>query len=198
MAYQRKDHFYKKAKKEGKVCRAAYKVTELQKRFKLMKKGDVVIDIGCAPGGWLKEISKIVGPKGNVIGVDTEALSIQIPQNTAFILGNVMSPDAINQICLRLLRDADVVVSDLSPKLSGISFRDAYNSYELAMRALEICHGLLVEDGNFLVKIFPGKELTEYKKLLKKAFKKVEEVRPKATRKTSSEIYLVGLGHKKM
>lgn len=198
MAYQRKDHYYKKAKKEGKPSRAAYKIEQIQKRLKLINKGDIVIDLGCSPGGWLKEISKMIGPKGNVIGVDVEVLRVEIPKNGAFILGDIMNPDAIEQICLRLTRDADVIVSDMAPNLSGISFRDAYRSYELASRALEICRGILKEGGNFIVKVFPGKELNELKKVMGKLFKKVDIVIPPATRKTSSEQYLIGMGHKKI
>jgi 23S rRNA (uridine2552-2'-O)-methyltransferase len=198
MAYKRKDFYYKKAKKEKKASRAAYKITQIQKKLRLIRKGDIVIDLGCAPGGWIQEISKIIGPTGTLIGVDVEALRISVPTNCTFIHGDIMSPDAINQICLRLTEDADVIVSDLAPKLSGIGFRDSYNSFELAVRALEICKGILKEGGNFIVKLFPGKELNEYKKLLKQSFAKVETVIPPATRKTSSELYLIGMGHKKI
>jgi len=198
MAYQRKDYYYKKAKEEGKPSRASYKIEQIQKRFKLINRGDIVIDLGCSPGGWLKEISKMIGPKGTVVGVDVDALRVEVPQNGAFILGDIMNPDAINQICLRLTRDADVVVSDMAPNLSGISFGDAYRSYELASRALEICRGILKEGGNFIVKVFPGKEMNEFKKSLQKSFKKVTTIIPPATRKTSSELYLVGIGHKKI
>lgn len=198
MAYQRKDYYYKKAKKEGKPSRAAYKIEQIQKKLKLINKGDIVIDLGCSPGGWLKEISKMVGTSGTVIGIDVEALRVEIPKNGAFILGDIMNSDAINQICLRLTRNADVIVSDMAPNLSGISFSDAYRSYELASRALEICRGILKEEGNFIVKVFPGKELSEFKKMLQRTFKKVETIIPPATRKTSSELYLVGIGRKKI
>lgn len=198
MAYKRKDFYYQKAKKEKKASRAAYKITQIQKKLKLISKGDIVIDLGCAPGGWIQEISKIIGPQGTLIGVDVEALRIGLPQNCTFIHGDIMSPDAINQICLRLTDEADVIVSDLAPKLSGIGFRDSYHSYELALRALEICKGILKEGGNFIVKFFPGKEMNEYKKLLKQSFEKVETLIPPATRKTSSELYLIGIGHKKI
>lgn len=198
MAYQRKDHYYKKAKKEGKPSRAAYKIEQIQKRLKLIKKGDIVIDLGCSPGGWLLEISKMVGHNGTVVGVDLDALRVEVPKNGAFILGDIMNPDAINQICLRLTRDADVIVSDIAPSLSGISFKDAYHSYELASRALEICRGILKEDGSFIVKVFPGKELEGYRRLMQKSFKRIVAIIPPATRKTSSELYLVGIGHKKI
>lgn len=198
MAYERKDHYYKKAKKEGKPSRAAYKIEQLQKKLKVINRGDFVIDLGCSPGGWFLELSKMVGSKGNVIGIDVLALRVPIPKNGTFILGDIMNPDAIDQICLRLTRDADVIVSDIAPNLSGISFRDAYRSVELAVRALEICKGILREGGNFIVKVFPGEELSGLKKAMQKAFKKVETVVPPATRKTSSELYLIGMGHKKL
>jgi len=198
MAYLRKDHYYKKAKKEGKPSRAAYKIEQIQKKLKLVNKGDIIIDLGCSPGGWMLELSKMVGPKGNVIGIDVEAVHAAVPKNATFILGDIMNPDAINQICLRLTRDADVIVSDIAPNLSGVSFSDAYRSFELASRALEICRGILKEGGHFIVKVFPGKELTGFKKELQRAFKKVEVIIPPATRKTSSELYLVGIGHKKI
>lgn len=198
MAYVRKDHYYRKAKKEGKPSRAAYKIEQLQKKLKVINKGDIVIDLGCSPGGWFLELAKMVGPKGNVIGVDVLVLRVQIPKNSTFILGDIMSTDAIDQICLRLTRDADVIVSDIAPNLSGISFRDAYQSVELASRALEICKGILKDGGNFIVKVFPGKELTDLKKAMQRSFKKVETVIPPATRKTSSELYLIGMGHRKI
>jgi len=198
MAYNRKDYYYKKAKEEGKPSRAAYKIEQIQKRFRVINRGDIVIDLGCSPGGWLKEISKLIGPKGTVVGVDAEAIRVEIPRNGAFVLGDIMSADAIEQLCLRLTREADVVVSDMAPNLSGITFRDSYRSYELASRALEICRGILKEGGNFVVKVFPGRELDAFKRSLKQTFKKVETVVPPATRKTSSELYLVGIGHKKI
>ncbi len=198
MAYKRKDFYHQKAKKEGKASRAAYKIAQLQKRLKFIKRGDTVIDLGCSPGGWLQEMSKLVGSKGNIVGIDIEAVRISVPDNVTFILGDIMSPDSIEQLCLRLTNEPNVIVSDMAPKLSGITFRDSYKSFELAQRAFEICQGILTEGGNFLVKIFPGKELDDYKKMLKKAFKKVDIIIPPATRKTSSEMYLVGLGYKKI
>ncbi len=193
MAYKRKDHFYKKAKQEGKASRAVYKLDELQDKFKLVKRGDAVLDLGCAPGGWMQELSKMVGPKGRVIGIDLLPLNIEPPQNCSFIQGNLEDEHPTTKIQIMAKGRVDVVVSDMSPNISGIDFADAYRSYEVAMLALEICRKLLKEGGNFVVKIFPGQEFEEYVRILKIHFKKVSTITPEATRKTSSERYLVAL-----
>lgn len=199
MVYTKKDYFYKKAKKEGKASRAAYKLSEIQKKFNLIKKGDVVIDLGCSPGGWLEETSKLIGKNGIVIGVDVEGLRTPIPENGIFIPYDIKSPDLAEQIYLRLTNpDVNVVLSDTAPKTSGIGFRDSYRSYELALKALEICNEFLNENGNFLVKVFPGKEIQEYKKTVKKRFRRVSTIIPQATRKSSSEEYLVGISFKRI
>ena len=196
MAYERKDHYYKRAKEEGKASRAVYKLAELQTQFKLVKKGDVVLDLGCAPGGWLQELSQFVGQNGKVIGIDLLKLKINPPPRCTFILGNLEEEDFQKKIIELANGLVDVILSDMSPNLSGVAFADAYRSYELAMLALEMCKKLLKSDGNFVVKIFPGDEFHEYVKLLKENFKKVNIVTPKATRKTSSERYIVSVGFK--
>lgn len=197
MAYDRKDHYYKKAKKEGKASRAVYKLAELQKRFRLVRAGDAVIDLGCAPGGWLQELSPMVGPKGRVIGIDLLPLKIQVPKNAHFLLGNIEDETALAKIEELAGGPADVIVSDMAPNLSGIAFADAYRSYELCKRALEVCTRLLKAGGHFVAKIFPGDELAGFIEELRTHFDKVQTVIPDATRKTSSERYLVGLGFKR-
>lgn len=195
MAYKRKDHYYKKAKAEGKASRAAFKLDQIQKKYKIVGRGDTVLDLGSAPGSWLAELGKMVGKKGFVLGVDKLPLHIYPNENMLFYLGDLESEDAIEQLRFRLLTDTvDSIVSDMSPNLSGIAFRDTYRSYELANKAFEICQELLREGGNFVVKIFPGKETTAFKKQLEKCFTKVHMVVPPATRRTSSEQYIVARG----
>ena len=197
MAYERKDHFYKRAKREGKVSRAVYKLAELQKRFHLVKRGDVVLDLGCAPGGWMKEVSPLVGDSGKVIGVDLLPLKTSVPKNSLFILG-----DLTEESSRKAIRDASggevsSVLSDMAPNLSGVAFADAYRSFELATLALDVCGDLLKDGGNFVVKIFPGDELEGYLAKLKKRFAKVTMLTPEATRKTSSERYIVCQGFRR-
>lgn len=196
MAYERKDHFYKRAKTEGKASRAVYKLAELQRRFQLIKKGDVVLDLGSAPGGWLQEVSPLVGGTGRVIGIDILPLKISPPKSCQFIRGD-LSDKASQQKIMELAEGKiDVFLSDMSPNISGVAFADAYRSYELAMLALSVCKKLLKPGGNFVVKIFLGDELPQYVSELKKFFSEVRTITPKATRKTSSERYLVALNFK--
>ncbi|HPW45203.1 MAG TPA: RlmE family RNA methyltransferase [bacterium] len=196
MGYERKDHFYKKAKREGKASRAAYKLFELQKRFALIRKGGTVIELGSAPGGWMQELSAMVGPKGKVVGIDILPLKIQVPKNCTFFLGDIAEKKLLMEILAKSGDKADAVVSDMAPNISGVAFADAYRSYELANLAFESCAHLLKQDGNFLAKIFPGDEFEGFVKKLKMNFKTVRVVVPEATRKTSSERYIVCIGYK--
>lgn len=197
MAYDRKDHFYKKAKREGKVSRAVYKLAELQQRFRLVKKGDIVLDLGCAPGGWLQEMAPLVAPTGKVVGIDLLPLKIQPPKGCVFIKGDLTDPASQERIAEEAGRLANCILSDMAPNLSGVAFADAYRSYELAVLAFEMCERFLGNNGNFVVKIFPGEELEGYLVDLKKRFAKVTMLTPEATRKTSSERYIVATGFRR-
>jgi 23S rRNA (uridine2552-2'-O)-methyltransferase len=194
MAYDRKDHFYKRAKREGKASRAVYKLSELQRRYKLVRAGAVAVDLGCAPGGWMQELSQMVGPKGRVVGIDLLPLKIQVPPNCAFILGDITDEVALAKVRELAGGSVDAILSDMAPNLSGVAFADAYRSYELAMCALDVCGRLLKESGNFVVKIFPGEEFASFVAELKRSFREVATIVPEATRKTSSERYLVATG----
>lgn len=194
MAYERKDHFYRRAKREGKASRAVYKLSELQKRFKIVRPGDTVLDLGSAPGGWIQELSQMVGPNGRVIGIDILPLKIQPRGNCKFIQGNLQDNESRGKISNLAGGKVDAILSDMSPNLSGVSFADAYRSFELASLALEACHDFLKPNGNFVVKIFPGEEFPRYAAALKEHFTKISTIIPEATRKTSSERYLVALG----
>jgi 23S rRNA (uridine2552-2'-O)-methyltransferase len=194
MAYERKDHFYKRAKREGKISRAVYKLSELQNRFRLVKAGDTVIDLGSAPGGWLQELSPMVGRNGRIIGIDLLPLKISPPQNCTFILGDLLDEKNQDEIERLSGGGVDAVFSDMSPNLSGISFADAYRSFEIASLAFDMCRRLLKDEGNFVVKIFPGQEFHDFIRTIKQNFKKVSAIVPEATRKTSSERYVVAMG----
>jgi len=197
MAFERKDHFYRKAKREGKASRAVYKLAELQKRFRLVNRGDSVIDLGCAPGGWLQEVAPLLGPKGMVVGIDLLPLKISLPKNSAFVHGDLNDEASQDEVAKLAGGRADCILSDMSPNLSGVQFADAFRSYELAMRAFEMCERFLCEGGNFVVKIFPGEEFPGYVAMLRKRFAKVNALTPEATRKTSSERYIVCQGFKR-
>lgn len=194
MAYDRKDHFYRRAKREGRASRAAYKLSELQGRFSIVKKGATILDLGAAPGGWLQELSEMAGPTGRVVGIDLLPLKIHPPKNCAFILGNIGHEGLQRRVSDLCGGMADAIVSDMAPNLSGVAFADAFRSYELAVTALGMCRKFLKAGGNFIVKIFPGDEFESYLVELRKNFRTVRIVIPKATRRTSSERYIIATG----
>lgn len=188
--YQRKDHFYKRAKKEGYASRAAYKLLEIQKKYKILKPGDTVLDLGCAPGGWLQVAAQIVGPKGKVIGIDRLPLKINPPANARFLQKNI-------EAAVQELPEADVILSDLSPDLSGIAFKDTYASFELLRTVWQTAQTRLQKGGNLVVKVFPGPEAGQSQKEMTPHFRTVKNFCPEATRKASSEVYLLAIGYKK-
>lgn len=194
MTYQRKDHFYKMAKEKGLRSRAAFKISELDSKFRLLREGMVVIDLGCWPGGWLQVISRKIGSGGHVIGLDTEAMNPLPEKNISFIRGDIREERTRQLLLTELGRKVDLIVSDMAPNLSGIRFQDHYNSYELAEQAFKLCRHVLRENGDFVVKIFPGEELEQFKENLKGSFAQVKVFSPDATRKGSSEVYLIAKG----
>lgn len=196
MVYNRKDRFYKKAKEQGLRSRAAYKLQEINKKFRILKPGMHVVDIGCAPGSWVQVISREIGQHGKVIGIDLEEIPPLSEKNVTFIQGDIRDEITIQRLLTALGRKVDLVVSDMAPHLSGIKFQDHYNSYELAQQAFKLCQMILREEGNFLVKIFPGEELETFRQHLKSSFAQVKDFIPDATRKTSTEIYLIAKGFK--
>ncbi|MFO1519874.1 MAG: RlmE family RNA methyltransferase [bacterium] len=192
--YERKDHYYKKAKEEGLASRAVYKLEEIDKQFRLIPAAGKILDLGCAPGGWLQFLGKKVGTQGKVVGVDLLPVQAKFPPHVKVLRGDATQPE-IQEICRKELDGpAHAVVSDMSPNLSGIRFRDNFESYQLALTVLKVARSFLREGGSMLVKIFPGDELNDYKKQLQESFSEIKTFIPKATRKGSSEIYLIAKG----
>jgi 23S rRNA (uridine2552-2'-O)-methyltransferase len=198
--YNRKDHYYKKAKAEGRASRASYKLEQIQAKFRVIKKGDRVFDLGCAPGSWMEVVSEMVGEKGFVAGIDILPIKIPIKKNMAYVQGDI-NDDAVVATVVPTIpflsvgtTKFDVIISDMAPNTSGVSFKDSYLSYELDVQALEVAKKYLKEGGNFVAKIFQGEEVDVFRKELRTAFKKVETYIPDATRQGSKELYLIGLG----
>ena len=189
MNYNPHDTYYKKAKQEGYRSRAAYKLIELQQRFRLMKAGDWVVDLGAAPGGWLQVATRVVGPHGKVIGVDLQAIDGFRESNIMLVQGDITAEDTERKIKKLMGGPPHCVISDLAPRLSGICDADTARCLELNRAALKIATELLRPGGTLLIKSFINNELPAFTLEIKKHFRSVQRTRPEATRQRSSEFY---------
>ena len=189
MNYNPHDTYYKKAKQEGYRSRAAYKLIELQQRFRLMKAGDWVVDLGAAPGGWLQVATRVVGPHGKVIGVDLQAIDGFRESNIMLVQGDITAEDTERKIKRLMGGPPHCVISDLAPRLSGIRDADTARCLELNRAALKIATELLRPGGTLLIKSFINNELPAFTLEIKKHFRSVQRTRPEATRQRSSEFY---------
>ena len=189
MNYNPHDTYYKKAKQEGYRSRAAYKLIELQQRFRLMKAGDWVVDLGAAPGGWLQVATRVVGPHGKVIGVDLQAIDGFRESNIMLVQGDITAEDTERKIKKLVGGPPHCVISDLAPRLSGIRDADTARCLELNRAALKIATELLRPGGTLLIKSFINNELPAFTLEIKKHFRSVQRTRPEATRQRSSEFY---------
>jgi len=189
MTYKPHDHYFKKAKQEGYRSRAAYKLLELHQRFRLMRPGDFVVDLGAAPGGWLQVAAEIVGPTGKVIGVDLQPIEIFRQSNIILLQGDITVAETQGKIKELFGGPAHTVLSDLAPKLSGIRDADTARCLDLNRAALAAATGLLRRGGALLMKSFISDELQAFTLELKNSFSSVQRTRPEATRQGSSEFY---------
>ncbi len=195
--YRRKDHFHSRAKASGYRSRAAYKLLELTDRFRLIRRGDRVVDLGAWPGGWLQVAAERVGRDGVVVGVDLTPID-PIPGGIVTSIRGDAREAAVQETILRRCGGAaDVVLSDMAPKLSGIRATDEARSAELAEAALAISAALLAPGGRLLLKIFMSADSERFVAALRERFREVRTVRPEATRKHSAELYVVALGFAK-
>jgi len=181
----REDFYSKKAKQENYPARSVYKLKEIDEKYRIIKRGDFVLDIGCAPGSWMIYLGKRVGRKGNVIGVDLEDINIVLKDNTKFIKGDIRE-------CVDVFQEKfDVIVSDAAPKTTGVHSIDVAKSLELAKISLKIVKKSLKPNGNFVCKIFEGEGEQEFLREIKTLFSFVKPFRPNAVRKHSREVYLI-------
>lgn len=194
MSYNPHDRYYKKAKHEGYRSRAAYKLLELQQRYRLLRPGDKVVDLGAAPGGWLQVAAKVVGQKGKVIGIDLQEMRPFSDGQIVLVHGDISAGEIQSKIAELLGGMADTVISDMAPKLSGIRDADIARAVELNRLALAVAVRLLRPGGSLLIKSFMSNELQQLTAELKKEFSDVQRTKPEATRQGSSEFYFVAKG----
>jgi len=190
---RKKDHYYKKAKEEKYRSRATYKLFQAVKKYHFIENGNVVVDLGAAPGGWVQAARKVVGTNGFVLGVDLKSIEPFSQPNVRTTIGDITEEETLQQILEFLPRKADAVISDASPNISGIWEVDHARQIDLAQQALKIALKTLKPSGNFFVKVFEGDMLNDFIKELKQHFEIVRIVKPKASRAKSSELFILGM-----
>ena len=182
----RSDAFQRKARREGYRARSTYKLKDIQKRSKIFKTGDKVLDLGAAPGGWSQVALEYIGEEGKLVGVDLQHI---LPLKGALFLQGDLRAKEIRDKLHELMPKADVVISDMSPNLSGNYSVDQARSVELSSLALEIAAERMASA--FVVKVFEGADFQEYRKAVIDEFGSVRTLSPEASRKQSSEVYLI-------
>jgi 23S rRNA (uridine2552-2'-O)-methyltransferase len=189
LADSKKDQFRRLAREQGYRSRSAFKLKQINESYRILNRGYHVVDLGCAPGGWIQIALSEVGPTGKVIGIDIKKIE---PLTEAFIIqGSIEEEDIINSILKISNSKVDVVLSDLSPNVSGNWELDHARQIDLTRTALQLSNKILKKGGKVVLKVFQGDMLNELIGELKKEFKKVIRTKPNASRQVSSEIYLI-------
>jgi 23S rRNA (uridine2552-2'-O)-methyltransferase len=189
---RKRDYYYKKAKQEKYRSRASYKLFQAIKKYGFIEHGDVVVDLGAAPGGWIQAARKTVGNKGFVLGVDLKPIEPFTQSYVRTIICDITDREALKQILEMLPRKADAVISDAAPNISGIWEVDHARQMELSQQALEIAREVLKPSGSFFVKVFQGDMLSDFIQKVKQNFVNVVLVKPEASRAKSAEIFILG------
>ena len=190
---RKRDYYYRLAKAEQYRTRAAYKLLQAVEKYGFIKPGDVVVDLGAAPGGWMQVSRKIVGETGFVLGIDLKIIDPFTEANVRSVVGDITESETVEVIREFLPRAADVVVSDVSPNVSGVWEVDHARQVDLARKSLQIAVSVLRVGGNFFAKVFQGDMLNDFAYELRQCFGSVRFVKPKASRRKSAELYILGL-----
>lgn len=193
-SYHPRDAYYRRAKERGLRARSAFKIEEILRRRRLLRRGQAVLDLGAAPGGFLQVLAEAVGERGAAVGVDLAPIRALGKPWVATAVVDVLAPDALERI--RALRPGrfDLVTSDMAPRTIGVKISDEARSIELARAALRVAEGTLKLGGALVAKVFMGGDFPAYRREVQERFERVEVARPRATREHSYEVYLVGTG----
>ncbi len=195
---RKREYYYKKAKEENYRSRATYKLVQANEKYGFIRRNDVVVDLGAAPGGWIQAARKMTGKNGYVLGVDLKPIDPFTQEYIRTIIADFTESDIVDQIRSFLPREADVVLSDAAPNITGVWEVDHAKQIDLATKALEIAQCILKPSGNFFVKLFEGEMFNGFILTVKDLFDSVKIVKPQASRQKSSEMYLLALGLKSM
>jgi len=196
MAFTVQDHYFRKAKKQHYLARDVYKLEEIQRKYKILRVGYRVLDLGAAPGSWIQLARGVVGHSGIIVGIDLKPIEHAFPNGVVTLQGDIFDREFV-EAALRDHLPFDVVLSDMAPATSGIKVADSARSALLFERAFEIAAYVLRPGGTFLAKIFHGSEFHQLLAQLKKQFGQTRVIRPEATRKQSREIYILAMNLKR-
>ena len=188
--YEKPDYYSKKAMKEGYVARSIYKLVEIQDKYGLFKKGNKILDLGCAPGSWSQYVSSVIDKCGILVGIDYKKIKVN-PPNAVFIKGNFLKDQTKNK--LKEYAPFDGIISDMAPDTSGDKLTDCYASSNLVEKALKFSYEYLKKGGFFIAKIFQGGDEIVIMDEVKTAFKTAKWFKPKSSRKKSVELFIIGI-----
>jgi 23S rRNA (uridine2552-2'-O)-methyltransferase len=188
------DHYSERAKKERYPARSVFKLKEAQKKFRLIKKGDRVLDLGCSPGSWLLYAAELTGKRGRVLGIDLKAVCIKIPPQAETLTADILTINRAWVDKQELRNRFNVVLSDMAPATTGNKALDAARSFQLCQAALSIAEMVLKPGGSFICKIFQGEEFKEFSDIVSARFKHHKIFKPRSSRKESKEIFILGMG----
>lgn len=193
------DYYSRKAKKDKYPARSVYKLEEVQRKYKLLKRGDSVLDLGCYPGSWSLYASEIVGPKGIVVGVDLQQAD-QGPRADGSVIHwlcqDILEPELLPMV--RKFRPAyKVLISDLAPKTTGNRWVDSQQSLNLVRETLALAEQLLLNKGHYICKVFQGEDFPEFFEQVKDRFAMAKVLKPQSSRIESREVFVLGMDYKK-
>lgn len=188
------DHYSRRARKERFPARSVYKLKEIQKKHRLIKKGHRVLDLGCAPGSWLLYAAEQTGNKGRVFGIDLKTVTIDTPAWVEILTGDVLNRET--PVWDGVDRNFDIVLSDMAPSTTGNRTVDAARSFNLCTAALATAEERLRSGGSFVCKIFQGEDFGTFLNTVKKVFRKTGIFKPQSSRKASKEIFIIAEGRK--
>jgi len=191
--YKGGDALTHEARRAGFPARSVFKLEEIDRRVRLLKPGQSVIDLGAAPGSWSLYATQRIGASGRLVAIDLEPIAVPLPANATFIQGDALS---LENDALATYAPYDVILSDMAPRTTGNRLGDQTRSFELFMRALAVAEKLLRPGGAFVGKIFMGEDFQLAKKEVKRLFAQERAIRPEGTRSSSYELFLIGLDKK--
>jgi len=192
--YARPDARTRAAKAQGYPARSVFKLEEIDRRVKLLRPGQRVLDLGAAPGSWSMYAAKKIGAKGALLAVDLSEITTALGPNVTVVRGDALS---LSNEDLARFAPYDVVLSDMAPSTTGSKEADQWRSYELLDRAMDVAAALGAPKSSFVGKLFMSEEFVKAREKLRSLYEEARVIRPEGTRSNSSEVFLVGLGRKK-